>query len=339
MKNLLHTIVFILTTFNTSNGQIKGFLKSNQTQVVSGFLSSQIFSMRTDYVLEKEDGKYGRENQDFFSFAEAKVILLETGYFVGNQCLMAPWEKDTLFSEYRSMPGVFPSISNFYLKNPGQDSYSMVTCDTMFQEGGLSYFRLTDSLFTEGMRVVAYDSITTVDWLYSHRVYRMEDSLRVDAKTLNVSRFKSINSIISALRFSSQFNSSTQSRDAFCFDTQNNNSGIQFYLLGYIDETDIFHPVKYPKEVHTDIPVETVVDSSLLMPIILSHEQGFLLANQIIIVNGHEVVSDSKGRIFVEKIENLSINGYRVRIDNDLNQIVLFYEKDSFKPIKKQRKK
>ena len=45
------------------------------------------------------------------------------------------------------------------------------------------------------------------------------------------------------------------------------------------------------------------------------------------------------GRIYLENLEDLSINGYKVKLIDDLPQIVLFYDKNNFIPVKKQRVK
>lgn len=328
----------LLTVFSTK-GQIRGFFKSNQTLVVSEFLNSQFFAIRSDYVLKTKDADFGRDNQNFFSFREGQVLLLESGYFVGSQRLLTPWENDTLFDRYRSIPDTIPALGNLYLKYPGQESYSIVSCDTMFTEGGLSYFKLKDSIAFDGIHAVTTDSIVDSDWIYAHRVYKSEDSLKVDSKTLNVGSFKSSKAIVSALKLSSQINENTITRDAFCFQTEYSKSGIQFTLLGYLNEEDMFHSVKTVIEAPIEEPIEEKVDSSMFTRVTLVYEDGFPLSHKKVNVNGKDVYSDSIGRIYIENKENLSINGYQVNLIDDLPQIVLFYDKNNFIPIKKQRVK
>lgn len=330
--------VLILTGF-TTHGQIRGFFKSNQTQVVKEFLNSQFFAIRSDYVLKTKDAVFGSNNQNFYSFSQGQVLLLESGYFVGSQRLLTPWENDTLFDRFRSKPDTIPALGTLYLKYPGQESYSIVSCDTMFTEGGLSYFKLTDSIAFDGVHSVTMDSLVDSDWIYAHRVYKSKDSLQVDSKTLNVSSFKSSNAIVSALKLSSQINENTITRDVFCFQTEYSKSGIQFTLLGYLDESDMFHSVKAVIETPREESFEEKIDSSMFTSLTLVHEDGFPLSQITVNVNGQDVYSDSMGRIYLENIEDLSINGYEVKLIDDLPQIVLLYEKNNFIPIKKQRVK
>lgn len=330
--------LLLLTSF-TTKGQIRGFFKSNQTQVVKEFLNSQFFAIRSDYVLKTKDAVFGRDNQNFYSFSEGQVLLLESGYFVGSQRLLAPWENDTLFDRYRSQPDTIPALGTLYLKYPGQESYSIVSCDTMFTEGGLSYFKLRDSIAFDGIHSVATDSLIDSDWIYAHRIYKNQDSIKVDSKTLNVGSFKSSNAIVSALKLSSQTNENTITRDVFCFQTEFTKSGIQFTLLGYMDESDMFHYLKTVIEAPIEEPIEEKIDSSMFTSVILVHEEGFPLSNKKVNVNGQDVYSDSMGRIYIENLEDLSINGYKVKLIDDLPQIVLYYDKKNFIPIKKQRVK
>ena len=147
MARCKYIFFFLLLTTFATKGQIRGFFKSNQTQVVKEFLNSQFFAIRSDYVLKTKDAVFGRDNQNFYSFSEGQVLLLESGYFVGSQRLLAPWENDTLFDRYRSKPDTIPALGNLYLKYPGHESYSIVSCDTMFTEGGLSYFKFNNADF------------------------------------------------------------------------------------------------------------------------------------------------------------------------------------------------
>lgn len=337
-KNRYIFCLLLLTVF-TTKGQIRGFFKSNQTLVVSEFLNSQFFAIRSDYVLKTKDAVFGRDNQNFFSFREGKVLLLESGYFVGNQRLLTPWENDSLFDRYRSKPDTIPALGTLYIKYPGQESYSIVSCDTMFTEGGLSYFKLTDTIALDGIHSETTDSIVDSDWIYAHRVYKSEDSLKVDSKTLNVGSFKSSKAIVSALKLSSQINENTIARDAFFFQTEYSKSGIQFTLMGYMDESDMFHSVKTVIEATKEDLIEEKVDSSMFTSVSLVHVDGFLLSHKKVNVNGKDVYSDSMGRIYIENKDDLSINGYQVKLIDDLPQIVLFYEKNNFTPIKRQRVK
>ena len=339
MARSKYIFLFLLLTAFTTKGQIRGFFKSNQTQVVKEFLNSQFFAIRSDYVLKTKDAVFGRDNQNFYSFSEGQVLLLESGYFVGGQRLLAPWENDTLFDRYRSKPDTIPALGTLYLKYPGQESYSIVSCDTMFSEGGLSYFKLTDSIAFDGIHSVTTDSIVDSDWIYAHRVYKSKDSLQVDSKTLNVGSFKSSNAIVSALKLSSQINENTITRDVFCFQTEYSMSGIQFTLLGYMDESNMFHSVKTVIEAPIEGLIEEKVDSSMFTSVTLVHEEGFPLSHKKFNVNGQDVYSDSMGRIYLENLEDLSINGYKVKLIDDLPQIVLFYDKNNFIPVKKQRVK
>ena len=339
MARSKYIFLFLLLTAFTTKGQIRGFFKSNQTQVVKEFLNSQFFAIRSDYVLKTKDAVFGRDNQNFYSFREGQVLLLESGYFVGSQRLLAPWENDTLFDRYRSKPDTIPALGTLYLKYPGQESYSIVSCDTMFSEGGLSYFKLTDSIAFDGIHSVTTDSIVDSDWIYAHRVYKSKDSLQVDSKTLNVGNFKSSNAIVSALKLSSQINENTITRDVFFFQTEYSMSGIQFTLLGYMDESDMFHSVKTVIEAPIVEFIEEKVDSSMFTSVTLIHEEGFPLSHKKVNVNGQVVYSDSMGRIYLENLEDLSINGYKVKLIDDLPQIVLFYDKNNFIPVKKQRVK
>ena len=338
MDRSKYIFLFLLLTVFTTKGQIRGFFKSNQTQVVKEFLNSQFFAIRSDYVLKTKDAVFGRDNQNFFSFSEGQVLLLESGYFVGSQRLLTPWESDTLFDQYRLSPDTIPALGTLYLKKPGQDSYSIVSCDTIFTDGGLSYFKLKDSIAFDWINSVATDSLLKTDWVYAHRVYNSKDSLKVDSKTLNVGNFKSSNAIVSALKLSSQINEYTIARDAFCFQTEYSNSGIQFTLSGYIDESDMFHAVKTVIEVPKEENSKEV-DSTMFTAITLVHEEGFSLSHKMVNVNGRDVYSDSMGRIYLENLEDLSINGYKVKLIDDLPQIVLFYDKNNFIPVKKQRVK
>lgn len=339
MVRCIYIFYLLLLTGFTTKGQIRGFFKSNQTQVVWEFLNSQFFAIRSDYVLKTKDAVFGRDKQNFFSFREGQVLLLESGYFIGSKRLLTPWENDTLFDRYRSKPDTIPALGTLYLKYPGQESYSIVSCDTMFTEGGLSYFKLTDTITSDGIHSVTTDSIVDSDWIYAHRVYKSEDSLKVDSKTLNVGTFKSSNAIVSALKLSSQINENTISRDAFCFQTENSKSGIQFTLLGYIDESDMYRSVKTVIEAPKEEIIEEKEDSSMFTSVTLVHVDGFPLSHKKVNVNGQDVYSDSMGRIYIENTEDLSINGYKVKLIDDLPQIVLFYEKNNFIPIKKQRVK
>lgn len=339
MVRCVYIFYLLLLTGFTTKGQIRGFFKSNQTQVVSEFLNSQFFAIRSDYVLKTKDAVFGRDNQNFYSFSEGQVLLLESGYFVGSQRLLAPWENDTLFDRYRSQPDTIPALGTLYLKYPGQESYSIVSCDTMFTEGGLSYFKLRDSIAFDGIHSVATDTLIDSDWIYAHRIYKNQDSIQVDSKTLNVGSFKSSNAIVSALKLSSQINENTITRDVFCFQTEFSKSGIQFTLLGYMDESNMFHSLKIVIEEPIEEPIEEKIDSSMFTSIILIHEEGFPLSNKKVNVNGQDVYSDSIGRIYIENLEDLSINGYNVKLIEDLPQIVLYYDKNNFIPIKKQRVK
>ena len=339
MAKSKYIFCLLLLTVFTTKGQIRGFFKSNQTVVISEFLNSQFFAIRSDYVLKTKDAVFGRDNQNFFSFSEGKVLLLESGYFVGNDRLLTPWENDTLFDRYRSKPDTIPALGTLYLKYPGQESYSIVSCDTMFTEGGLSYFKLTDTVTLDAVHSVTTDSIVDSDWIYAHRVYKSEDSLKVDSKTLNVGRFKSSKAIVSALKLSSQINENTITRDVFCFQTEYSMSGIQFTLLGYMDESDMFHSMKTVIEAPIEESNEEKVDLSMFTSVTLVHEEGFPLSHKKVNVNGQDLYSDSMGRIYVENLEDLSINGHKVKLIDDLPQIVLFYDKNNFTPVKKQRVK
>ena len=106
-----------------------------------------------------------------------------------------------------------------------------------------------------------------------------------------------------------------------------------------MDESDIFHSVKTVIEAPIEEFIEEKVDSSMFTSVTLVHEEGFLLSHKKVNVNGQDVYSDSMGRIYLENLEDLSINGYKVKLIDDLPQIVLFYDKNNFIPVKKQRVK
>ena len=101
----------------------------------------------------------------------------------------------------------------------------------------------------------------------------------------------------------------------------------------------MFHSVKAVIEAPIEKPFEEKIDSSMFTSVTLVHEEGFPLSHKKINVNGQDVYSDSMGRIYVENLEDLSINGYKVKLIDDLPQIVLFYDKNNFIPVKKQRVK
>ena len=322
-----------------SHGQLRKFFKSNQSEVVTDFIQVHTYSIRTDYVLKTKGGTFGRDNQDFFSFAESEVFLLNSGYFVGSHKLLVPWNNDDAFQEYKAKPEITPELSTVYLRRPGEDSYSRIECDTMFISEGLSYLKVKDTSLVHRLNISSHDSLNESDWMYSHRLLNINDSIQVDNKIHDVSAFGSSGAFSSLLALGSQINEFTLSRDVFLFDAEIKASAVQFSLIGYIDESNTYHRVVdyTPKSVIVE-KEDPKVDSSL-SEITILHKEGFPLANKSFKVNGIEKITDENGVLLVNRDEELEINGFQIHIEKGQNQVVFYYHEGIFTPIKKQRRK
>lgn len=339
MKGLYSIILALIILPMSSHGQLRKFLKSDQCEVITSFIEVHAFSIRTDYVLKTKGGTFGRDNQDFFSFAESEAFLLNSGYFVGSSKLLLPWSSDEAFKEYQSKPEISPELSTVYLQRPGEDSYSIIECDTMFISEGLSYIKVKDTSLVQRLNVSSLDSLNESDWMYSHRLLMINDSVRVDNKIHDVGGYESSGTFTSLLALGSQINESTLSRDVFLFDTEIKESALQFSLIGYIDEDNDFHRVvdHTPKPILAEIVIPEV-DSSL-SKITIIHKEGFPLANVRFKVNGSDKITDENGVLWINRDEGIEINGFQVQIEKDQDQVIFYYHDGIFTPIKKKRRK
>lgn len=338
MKRIFALLIFLIVSQSTS-GQIRDFFESNESSIVSDFFSEHAYSIRTDYVLESNGAAFGRNNQDFFSFKEGQVFLLKSGYFVGNRRLVEPWSNDKTFDEYRDNPDIAPKIGTIYLQKPGQRSYSVIECDTMFMNGGLSYFKINDTTALKYMNASYLDSVVESDWVYSLRRQQLTDSLRNDTKILNVGGFKKSKAIISACNLGNEVNERTQVRDIFFFRILNNSSVIEFRLLGYLNESSEFHSIERIEDQEQTSDSNVSEDITKSFPVKIKHVDGFALSNKTFIVNEEVYISNEQGIIELQSMDYLEINGYQVEITTNISEVIVAYDDGIFVPIKKIRKR
>lgn len=331
-------IVCILLFLNlTSSAQIRDFFESKESKVVSEFMDSHAFSLRTDYILKKEDGKYGKNNQDFFSFREGRVFYLNSGYFVGDERLVMPWKYDDSFDEFKSATDIVPEISTVYIRNPGNQSYSVMECDTMFIIDGLSYFKPVDSIQKNYLNSSRFDSVRNIHWAYAHRMSSFGDSLKAEEKTFSVSGFNSDKAIISAINLAIPVNDRTISRDVFCFQLTNSQSGIQFSLTGYLSDSSRYHRIQSFESIEEEEEV-TIEEANIpMVSITFFHRDGFVLANKSFQINGNLYSTDEYGILLIPPFERLSVNDFDINITDEPIEIQVYFDNGKFKPLKKHR--
>ena len=339
MRKLFQIVsIFLLANVHVS-AQIRDFFESKESKVITEFIDSHAFSLRTDYILNKEDGKYGRNNQDFFSFREGRVFYLNSGYFVGDERLVMPWKYDDSFDEFKSATGIVPEISTVYIRNPGNHSYSVMECDTIFMIDGLGYFKPTDTIEENYLNSSKFDSVKDIHWAYAHRMSSFGDSLKAEEKTFSVSGFNSDKAIISAINLAIPVNDRTISRDVFCFQLTNSQSGIQFSLSGYLSDSSSYHRIQTFESIEVAESV-TIEEAKIpMVSITFFHRDGFVLANKSFQINGKSYTTDEFGVLLIPPFERLSINDFEIKIAKEPIEIQVYFDNGHFKPLKKHRTK